>query len=248
MPLLPAGGFDCALRPHADLLEPQLRAIAQISLPVPALVDAYKSGFITTQITRSGNHLDTGINGYEGEYSHDVIGILTNLFTQGYFTDAHALLTDARSAVGSRQPRPSYVDGLWTYPLPWAVYLLKTGDTSFVRQNFATAGTGRSGGRAQHRGRRPRHRGRPHRTDGHDGGDPGHRHRGHLDGRRLRGVARPRRLPVHRVASRRARGGGLGQPCSTQACWRPPMPSWPQTIAAKPSRLPALLTAPAQHG
>ena len=115
----------------------QLSAIAQISLPSPALVNAYKSGFITTQITRSGNHLDTGVNGYASEYSHDVIGILTNLFTQGYFAGAHTLLTDARSAVGAQA---SYVDGLWTYPLPWAVYLLKTGDTSFVRQNFATSG------------------------------------------------------------------------------------------------------------
>ena len=115
----------------------QLSAITQLSLPSPALVDAYKSGFITTQITRSANHLDTGINGYEGEYSHDVIGILTNLFTQGSFADAHALLIDARSAVGTQA---SYVDGLWTYPLPWAVYLLKTGDVSFVRRNFDTSG------------------------------------------------------------------------------------------------------------
>jgi hypothetical protein len=46
-------------------------------------------------------------------------------------------LTDVRSAVGSQ---PSYVDGLWTYPLPWAVSLLKTGDTAFVRENFATPG------------------------------------------------------------------------------------------------------------
>ena len=33
-----------------------------------------------------------------------------------------------------------YVDGLWTYAVPWAIYLMKTGDTSFVAQNFATAG------------------------------------------------------------------------------------------------------------
>jgi hypothetical protein len=135
--LTASGGFDAHFEHMRAFWEKQLSAIAQVSLPNASLVDAYKSGFITTQITRSGNHLDTGVNGYESEYSHDVVGILTNLFTQGSFTDAHALLTDVRSAVGAQA---SYVDGLWTYPLPWAVYLLKTGDTSFVRQNFATSG------------------------------------------------------------------------------------------------------------
>jgi hypothetical protein len=136
--LAAAGSFEAHFDHMRTFWDRQLSAIAQVSLPNPSLVDAYKSGFITTQIARSGNHLDTGINGYESEYSHDVIGILTNLFTQGYFTGAHALLTDTRSAVGTQAA--SYVDGLWTYPLPWAVYLLKTGDTAFVRQNFATPG------------------------------------------------------------------------------------------------------------
>ena len=37
----------------------------------------------------AATHLDTGVNGYESEFSHDVVGILANLFTQGYFADAH---------------------------------------------------------------------------------------------------------------------------------------------------------------
>ena len=135
--LADAGGFDRHYAHMRAFWTGQLTAIAQIDVPDPALVDAYKSGFITTQLTRSGNALDTGVNGYEMEFSHDVIGILTNLFTQGYFTGAHALLTEARNAVG---PQGQYVDGLWTYALPWAVYLLKTGDKSFVAQNFATEG------------------------------------------------------------------------------------------------------------
>ncbi len=106
-------------------------------MPDPALVNAYKSGFITTQITRSGDALDSGVNGYESEFSHDVVGILTNLFTQGSFSSAHALLTEARNVVGSQG---QYVDGLWTYAVPWAVYLMKTGDTAFVAQNFASEG------------------------------------------------------------------------------------------------------------
>ncbi len=135
--LASAGGFDGHFAHMRAFWNDQLAGIAQIKVPDAALVDAYKSGFITTQITRSGDALDTGVNGYESEYSHDVVGILTNLFTQGYFTDAHALLTEARDVVGSQG---QYVDGLWTYAVPWAVYLLKTGDTTFVAQNFASAG------------------------------------------------------------------------------------------------------------
>ena len=135
--LAAAGGFDEHYAHMRAFWTRQLAAIAQIHVPDPTLVNAYKSGFITTQITRSGNNLDTGVNGYEMEFSHDVIGILTNLFTQGYFTGAHALLTEARSAIG---PQGQYVDGLWSYPVPWAVYLMKTGDKAFVAQNFATEG------------------------------------------------------------------------------------------------------------
>jgi hypothetical protein len=115
----------------------QLTAIAQIRVPDRSLVDAYKSGFITTQLTRSGNDLNTGVNGYESEFSHDVVGILTTLFTQGSFSDARALLTEARDVVGAPG---QYVDGLWTYSVPWAEYLLKTGDKAFVEQNFSAGG------------------------------------------------------------------------------------------------------------
>ncbi len=136
--LAAAGGFDRHYAHMRAFWAAQLSRIAQVDVPDPALVDAYKSGFITTQLIRSADALDTGVNGYEMEFSHDVIGILTNLFTQGYFTDAHALLTEARNVVGGTAGQ--YVDGLWTYAVPWAVYLLKTGDTTFVAQNFTTEG------------------------------------------------------------------------------------------------------------
>ncbi len=80
---------------------------------------------------------NTGVNGYESEFSHDVIGILANLFTQGDYSDAHALLTEARHVVGSQG---QYEDGTWTYAWPWAIYLMKTGDLSFVKANFDTEG------------------------------------------------------------------------------------------------------------
>jgi hypothetical protein len=115
----------------------QLAQIAQLRLPDASLTDAYKAGFIYTQIIRDGDRLDTGENGYDMEFSHDVIGILANLFTQGDFADSHALLDRADYVIGTQK---QYADGLWTYSWPWAVYLEKTGDLSFVRAHFAKAG------------------------------------------------------------------------------------------------------------
>lgn len=66
-------------------------------LPDPRLIDAYKTGFIYTQILRSGDELKTGANGYDKKFSYDVIGILANLFTQGY--TAHGLLLRASKAL-----------------------------------------------------------------------------------------------------------------------------------------------------
>ena len=135
--LVGAGGFD----QHYDHMKAywtgQLSQIAAIDVPDASLENAYRSGFIYTQIARSGDMLDTGVNGYESEFSHDVVGILTNLFTQGYFTGAQDLLFELSNVVGSQG---QYVDGVWTYAVPWAVYLLKTGDLSFVRAHFASEG------------------------------------------------------------------------------------------------------------
>jgi hypothetical protein len=132
-----AGSFDEHYTHMRTFWNKQLAGIAEVSVPDSSLSDAYKSGFIYTQIARSGDHLNTGVNGYESEFSHDVVGILGNMFTQGYFSDAHALLLDARNVVGGQG---QYDDGIWTYSWPWATYLMKTGDISFVRQNFSTEG------------------------------------------------------------------------------------------------------------
>jgi hypothetical protein len=115
----------------------QLSGITQLSLPDPQLVDAYKAGFIYTQIDRSGVQLDTGTNGYHAEYEHDVIGILANMFNEGDFSGAHALLNEVDTVVGTNG---QYADGLWTYPWLWAVYLEKTGDLAYVKQRFDTPG------------------------------------------------------------------------------------------------------------
>jgi hypothetical protein len=135
--LTTAGSFDQHFAHMRAFWEAQLQQIAHVRVPDNQLNDAYRSGFIYTQIARSGDALDTGVNGYETEFSHDVIGILANLFTQGSYNDAHALLLEARNVIGSQ---PEYVDAVWTYAWPWAIYLLKTGDLSFVKANFAAPG------------------------------------------------------------------------------------------------------------
>jgi hypothetical protein len=134
-----AGGFDRHFAHMRAFWNRQLAQVAAVRVPDASLDDAYRSGFIYTEIARSGNDLNTGVNGYESEFSHDVIGILANLFTQGDFSDAHALLLEARHVVGSQG---QYEDGTWTYAWPWAIYLIKTGDLSFVKANFATEGPG----------------------------------------------------------------------------------------------------------
>jgi hypothetical protein len=136
--LVAAGGFSQHFTHMRTYWNGQLSHIAQITaLPDQSLIDAYRTGFIYTQIIRSGNQLKTGASGYDTEFSHDVIGILSNLFTQGYTTGAHALLNRARYVIGTQT---QYDDGVWTYPWPWAIYLLKTGDLSFVKANFDTEG------------------------------------------------------------------------------------------------------------
>jgi hypothetical protein len=136
--LVTAGAYEQHFAHMQDYWKGQLAGVAQITaLPDSSLIDAYKTGFIYTQIIRAGNELKTGANGYDKEFSHDVIGILANLFTQGYTAGAHGLLDRARYVIGTQT---QYDDGVWTYPWIWATYLLKTGDLSFVKANFATEG------------------------------------------------------------------------------------------------------------
>ncbi|HXX89054.1 MAG TPA: hypothetical protein VEI83_02370 [Acidimicrobiales bacterium] len=141
--LAAAGGFGPHLAHMRSFWNTELGEIADLQLPDTSLVNAYRSGFILTQIARSGDELYTGVNGYDAEYNHDVIGILANLFTQGYFAGAHSLLLRARAVIGSQDT--IYPDGTWTYAWPWAIYLMKTGDIGFVRANFSS-GVGPGGG------------------------------------------------------------------------------------------------------
>src|SRR5437764_1076003 len=83
-----AGGYDGHFAHMRAFWNHELAGITQLSLPDHQLVDAYKADFAYTQIDRSGNALDVGTNGYHQEFEHDTIGILANMFNEGYFTDA----------------------------------------------------------------------------------------------------------------------------------------------------------------
>jgi hypothetical protein len=133
-----AGGYDAHFAHMRAFWDSSLAQITQLTLPDPYLADAWKAGFIYTQIDRSGNALDTGTNGdYHQEFEHDVIGILASLFNEGYFSDAHALLDEADRVVGTNT---QYSDGTWVYPWLWAVYVEKTGDTTFLAARFSSPG------------------------------------------------------------------------------------------------------------
>ncbi|HEY6932854.1 MAG TPA: hypothetical protein VI452_05600 [Marmoricola sp.] len=137
-----AGGWAQHYRHMKAFWNAQLARIMQIRrLPDQRLVDAYRTGYIYTQITRAGSSLKTGVNGYDKEYSHDVVGILANMLTQGFRSDGTTtdldLLMDLRDAVGAQA---QYDDGIWKYPWPWAIYLQKTGNLAAVRANWDTPG------------------------------------------------------------------------------------------------------------
>jgi hypothetical protein len=113
----------------------RLKGIVQITrLPDPRLINAYKAGYIYTMIVKDGNDLIVGENGYGRLFDHDLIGILVGLFVLGDYRNAHAYLdTLFWNPVGGV---PANADAKYKYSWPWAVYLLKTGDTEYVRAHF----------------------------------------------------------------------------------------------------------------
>ena len=211
--LIAAGSYAQHFAHMSAYWNGQLSQLAQIrQLPDRQLIDAYKAGFINTQITRAGTDLKTGVNGYDKEYSHDVIGILANLLTQGFSTDgtvtAVNLLLRLRDVVGTQT---QYDDGIWTYSWPWAIYLQKTGDIASVKANFATPGP--LGDAAEPSIEDTAHAiaAAPHRAGRHHRDDERHRRERLLDDRRLRRADGPGGLPMAGAAARRHGGGQLGR-------------------------------------
>src|SRR3569833_1493039 len=130
--LVAAGSYDTHYAHMTSYWDGRLAEIAQVDLPDPRLVNAYKAGMIYGEIVKDGTALNVGENGYAEIFNHDAIGILANRFTQGD-------LSDAKTQLARLDPNDSpanYDDGHWTFPWPWAVYLQLTGDTSFVGDNL----------------------------------------------------------------------------------------------------------------
>ena len=192
--LADAGTFDQHFAHMASFWNDQLAAIAGISVPDRSLDDAYRSGFIYTQIARSGDDLNDGVNGYEAEFNHDVIGILSNLFNQGYFTDADALAPRGAQRHGTTGRGLLQRRGL---DVLGALGHLPDEDRrpGLREAELRLGGTSRCCA-TEHRGHCPRHRRRENQPRGDHGSHRRHRHARLLDDGRLLGPHRPGRLPL----------------------------------------------------
>ena len=131
--LVAAGGYDAHYQHMTTYWDSKLAGITQLSVPDPRLVNAFKAGYIYTQIVKDGNNLNVGENGYDQLFDHDLIGILVGLMEEGDLSTAQAYLQTLFSS--------QYPDATYKHSWPWAVYLQKTGDTAYVAANFATIQT-----------------------------------------------------------------------------------------------------------
>ncbi len=122
-----AGGFDAHYAHMRAYWLDRLSALAQLELPDASLVEAYKAGYIYMMIVKDGDCLHVGENGYDAVFDHDVIGITVSLLTMGDFRDFPQYASHILDNV-------QYPDARWKYSFPFAVYLLKTGDTDYVRR------------------------------------------------------------------------------------------------------------------
>jgi len=127
--LVAAGGFDPHYGHMTSYWDAKLAGIATLAVPDPRLANAFKAGYIYTHIVKDGGNLNVGENNYDRLFDHDLIGILTNLLTQGDLADAHTYL---KTLITNEYP-----DATYKFSWPWAVYLEKSGDKAFVQANFA---------------------------------------------------------------------------------------------------------------
>ncbi|MEV8376474.1 sugar-binding protein [Kribbella sp. NPDC056861] len=131
-----AGSLNKHFKDMRSYWNTRLAAIAQITdLPDQRLVNAYKAGYIYTLIIRDDidgqKRLHVGENGYDEMFDHDTIGIVATLLTIGDFSYA-------RDYLATLPAQLQYDDAKWKYSWPYALYLQRTGDKAFVRQQFET--------------------------------------------------------------------------------------------------------------
>jgi hypothetical protein len=129
--LTAAGSWDSHFTHMKDYWNNKLAEIVQINqLPDSSLINAYKAGFIYTHIIKDGNSLNVGENGYDYYFDHDGLGIVVSLISAGE-------LSDARTYLDALQAALQYDDAKWKFSWPFALYLLKTGDTAYVNGKFS---------------------------------------------------------------------------------------------------------------
>ena len=156
--LAAAGGFTRHFAHMERFWNSQLATIARIGLPDSRLVAAYKSGFIYTQIARSGNDSHSGVNGYEQRvqprrHRHPHQPIHPGLLRRRPHTAAPG---PRRGRDHTDTVRRRHLDLLGALG-----HLPHQDRGPAVRQGeLRDRGPGR-GDRTQHRGHGPRHRRRP---------------------------------------------------------------------------------------
>ena len=129
--LCAAGGFDAHYAHMRAYWLERLETLCDLELPEPQLVHALKAGYIYTMIVKDGDCLHVGENGYDAVFDHDVIGITAALVTLGDFRNFKAYVTHILDRV-------QYPDARWKYSWPFALYLMKTGDTDYLREMLPT--------------------------------------------------------------------------------------------------------------
>jgi hypothetical protein len=127
-----AGGWDAHYAHMKSYWNNRLSGIVAItSLPDTTLINAYKAGFIYTHIVKDGrDDLNVGENGYDQVFDHDYLGILVTLLVVGDYDNARNFLNRMSASI-------QYDDARFKYAWPFALYLLKTGDSQFITDNWS---------------------------------------------------------------------------------------------------------------
>lgn len=124
------GGFDEHYNEMKEYWTRRVEPLVEIrELPDMRLADAYKAGYVYTQIVKDGDELHVGENGYDRVFDHDVIGILAMLITIGDFRHFKEYVRYILKNV-------QYPDAQWKYSWVFALYLLKTDDEKYIREKF----------------------------------------------------------------------------------------------------------------
>ena len=124
------GGFDKHYESMCAYWDERMAPLAEIvRLPDEQLINAYKAGYVYTMIVKDDDRLCVGENGYDRVFDHDIIGISVYLLTIGDFKDFDKYTSHIFDNV-------QYPDARWKYSWPYAVWLMKTGDDTIVRERF----------------------------------------------------------------------------------------------------------------